>query len=132
MAATAQQPQSPVEKLAFALVYAENTDATVDFYKQYLGFVADPEMKMPGDQVFGSIGPVGLWIGGGYKRANLGENDTRATAMLRVRSSGELFKRLKDGGVKLFQDAPMKMKADAHWFQFADPNGNIWDVLGGE
>ena len=68
---------SPVEKLAFALVYAENSKPTVKFYKKYFGFTEDPNVKMDGDQVFGSIGPVGLRIGGGYKRLESNEKATR-------------------------------------------------------
>ena len=122
--------ESPVEKIAFALVYAEDSATTIDFYKKYFGFVEDTSSKMDGDQIFGNIGPVGLWIGGGYKKINATEKDTRATAMLKVKSSSQLFNRLKADGVQVFQDQPIRMKEDAHWFQFADLNGNVWDILG--
>lgn len=59
---------SPVEKVAFTLVYADDSKAAIAFYKKHFGFIEDPSVKMDGDQVFGNIGPVGLWIGGGYKR----------------------------------------------------------------
>lgn len=124
--------ESPVEKIAFALVYAEDSKKTVEFYQKYFGFIEDLSAKMNGDQVFGSIGTVGLWIGGGYKKIAATEKDTRATAMLRVKSSGQLFNRLKADAVKIYQDQPIKMNENSYWFQFADPNGNIWDILGNE
>ena len=37
---------------------------------------------------------------------------------------------LKTDGVKLYQEKPIEMGATSHWFQFADPDGNVWDVLG--
>ncbi len=128
----AQNLESPVEKIAFALVYAEDSKKTIEFYKKYLGFKEDPAVKMDGDQIFGNIGPVGLWIGGGYKKIQATEKDTRATAMLRVKSASQLFNRLKADAVRVFQEKPIKMNENAYWFQFADINGNVWDILGNE
>lgn len=122
--------ESPVEKIDFTLVYAEDSKKSVEFYKKYFGFIEDPEIKMGEDQIFGYMGTVGLWIGGGYKKMTTDENSTRVTAMLRVKSSSQLFNRLKSDGFVVIQDQPMKMNANSYWFQFADPDGNIWDILG--
>jgi predicted enzyme related to lactoylglutathione lyase len=124
--------ESPVEKIAFALVYAEDLKKSVEFYKKYFGFIEDPEVKMGEDQIFGHMGSVGLWIGGGYKKLPTDENTARATAMLRVKSSSQLFNRMKTDGIVVIQDKHMKMNSNSFWFQFADPNGNIWDILGNE
>lgn len=123
---------SPVEKLAFALIYSEDLKKTVSFYQKYLGFKADETVKMSETEVFGYLGPVGVWIGGGYKITVADEKDIRATVMLRVKSSHELFAQLKNDEVKLYQSAPIQMREDNWWFQFADNNGNILDVLGGQ
>ena len=123
---------SPVDKLAFALIYSEDLDTTVSFYQKYLGLVVDESVKMSATEVFGNMGPVGVWIGGGYKKTNSSDRNIRATVMLRVKSSGELFAAFKKGDVKLYQPSPIQMGQNNWWFQFADNNGNILDVLGGE
>lgn len=127
-----EKVESTVEKLDFALVYADDLSETIAFYKKYFGFIEEPDFKMGEDQFFGHMGTVGVWIGGGYKKIQANENTARATAMLRVKSSSQLFNRLKSDGVVVFQSQPMKMKSNSYWFQFSDPNGNIWDILGNE
>lgn len=124
--------ESPIQDFGFALIYASDSKRAVAFYQKYFAFNADESKKMDGDQVFGYIGPIGIWIGGGHTKITHAENDTRATVMLRVKSSTQLFNRFKDDGIKLFQKEPIKMSAKSFWFQCADPDGNILDFLGEE
>lgn len=123
---------SPVEKMAFALIYAVDLQKTVSFYEKYFGFKIDQSMKLSDSEVYGHMGPVGIWIGGGYKKNHHSENDIRVTVMLRVKSAQELFSSLQKDEVKLYQKAPVQMKENSWWFQLADNSGNIIDILGGK
>ena len=125
-------PESPILELSFALVYASDRKRSIEFYEKYLSYKVDESRKMDGDQVYGQMGPVGLWIGGGHNKINSSENDTRATVMLQVKSVGDLFSRLKKDGIKVYQEKPIRMSASSFWFQCTDPDGNILDFLGKE
>lgn len=50
--------------------------------------------------------------------------------MLAVDSVGILFESLQTAGEKIFQDASIEMQPGQFWLQFADPSGNVIDVLG--
>ena len=91
--------------------------------------------KMAGKLQFAphrNIGEIGMWIGDGYKKIDVNKDSTRATAMFKVDSVGNLFKTLKEGGENIIQDAPVEMMPGTFWLQFTDPAGNIIEVLSGE
>lgn len=123
---------SPILELGFALIYASDRKRSIEFYEKYFSFKVDPSVKMDGDQVYGHMGLVGIWIGGGHHKTNSSEKDVRATVMLQVRSTGDLLSRLKKDGVKVYQEKPVRMSPTSFWFQCADPDGNILDFLGKE
>ena len=122
-----------VKEIKFALVYVDDFDKAVAFYTKHFEFAKEFDMGSPEKpEVFGKIGDVGIWIGGGYERRDVDTNTCRATPMLGVDSVGDLFKQLKDDNVKVVQDEPVAMQGDMFWMQFADPAGNVFDVLGGK
>lgn len=123
---------SPVESLAFTVIYAEDLNRSVEFYKTYFGFVVDENNKMGPREVYGNMGTVGLWIGGGYKKSTSAESSVRATVMIKVFSANKLFQQLRADSIKLFQESPIKMKDNVYWFQLADVDGNVLDILGNE
>jgi predicted enzyme related to lactoylglutathione lyase len=125
---TTPTTHSPVTGLKFALMYVDRLATCQPFYEKYLGFTKTDEFR-PGE-IYGNCGSVGMWIGEGYKPVDATEGSTRATVMLGVESVGALFKALKDGGERLVQEAPVEMQKGTFWLQFADPAGNIIDVLG--
>ena len=118
-----------VTKMNFACIYVDELAANQKFYEKYLGFKKEQDFA-PGE-IFGKLGDVGCWIGSGYKRADTNANSTRATVMFGVPSVGSLFEELKSGGEQIVQAAPVEMKPGTFWLQFADPSGNIIEVLGG-
>lgn len=119
---------SPVTGLKFALIYCDRLATCQPFYEKYLGFTKTDDFRA--GEIYGNVGPVGMWIGEGYKQVDATDRSTRATVMLGVQSVGALFKALKDGGERLVHDAPQEMQPGTYWLQFADPAGNFIDVLG--
>lgn len=123
---------SPVEKLGFALVYADDLNNTIEYYKKYFGYEVDPAFKMGENEVYGRMGPVGLWIGGGHKPVEQTDKTIRATFMLFVKSAHDLFDQVQNDGVRVYQEKPIEMQGGQYWFQMRDPNGNVLDILGGK
>ena len=119
-----------VKNMKFACIYVDELAPSLKFYETYLGFKKDKEFR-PGE-LFGMLGEVPCWLGSGYKKSDMTDRSTRATVMFGVDSVGELFGKLKAGGQRLIQDAPVEMKDGVFWLQFADPAGNIVEVLGGK
>ncbi len=117
-----------ITKMNFALIYVDDLEPNRKFYEKYLGFKQEQEFR-PGE-IFGTLGEIHCWIGSGYKRADTDEKSTRATVMLGVDSVGVLFDQLKSGGEKIIQERPVEMQKGVYWLQFADPAGNIVEVLG--
>jgi len=119
-----------VIKMNFALIYVDELEPNKKFYEKYLGFKQEQEFR-PGE-IFGSLGGINCWMGSGYKKAPTDEKSTRATVMLGVDSVGSLFDQLKAGGERVIQDKPIEMQDGVYWLQFADPAGNVVEVLGGQ
>jgi predicted enzyme related to lactoylglutathione lyase len=119
-----------VTGLRFALIYVDQLAPAKAFYEKYLGFEQTQEFR-PGE-IYGKAGNIEMWIGEGYNRLDNDAKSTRATVMLGVESTGALFEALQAGGEKVVQDAPVEMQDGIFWLQFADPSGNIVEVLGGK
>lgn len=118
-----------IKSMKFACIYVDELPRAQKFYETYLGFRKEQEFRA--GEIFGQLGEVGCWIGSGYKRADTTEKSTRATMMLGVDSVGALKEKLERGGEKIVQ-LPLEMKEGVFWMQFADPCGNILEVLGGK
>jgi predicted enzyme related to lactoylglutathione lyase len=114
----------------FALIYSEDVAISQAFYEKYFGF--EQTAQFSETEVYGNLGQVEVWIGGGYERSSNHEKSSRATMMLGVDSVGALLKQLKADGVKTVQDEPVEMQAGTFWLQFHDPAGNALEVLGEE
>ena len=112
----------------FACLYVDELETNQKFYETYLGFKKEQEFR-PGE-IFGTLGSINCWMGSGYKKSNTDENSTRATVMLGVESVGTLFSKLKEAGERIIQEGPIEMQEGVFWLQFADPSGNIVEVLG--
>lgn len=114
----------------FTLIYVDDLEPNKKFYEKYLGFKQEQEFR-PGE-IFGKLGEVNCWMGSGYERTTTNEKSTRATVMLGVDSVGKLFDQLKSGGEKVIHEAPVEMQEGVYWLQFADPAGNVIEVLGAQ
>jgi len=119
-----------VSGFRFALIYSEDLAASQAFYEKYFGF--EQTAQFSETEVYGTLGEIEVWIGGGYEKSANHEKSTRATMMLGVDSVGRLLKRLQADGVKTVQDEPVEMQPGTFWIQFFDPAGNILEVLGPE
>jgi predicted enzyme related to lactoylglutathione lyase len=119
-----------VTKMSFALIYVDDLETNKKFYEKYLGFKQEQEFR-PGE-IFGKLGEIQCWMGSGYERVQADEKSTRATVMLGVDSVGKLFDQLKSGGEKLIHEKPVEMQEGIYWLQFADPAGNVIEVLGAQ
>ena len=117
-----------VTNMNFAMIYVDDLKPNQEFYEKYLGFVQEQEFR-PGE-IFGKLGNIDCWIGSGFEKANTSEKSTRASVMLGVDSVGKLHSELKEDGQKVIQDEPVEMQEGVYWLQFADPSGNIVEVLG--
>ncbi len=119
-----------VNDLRFALVYVDKLETCKPFYEKYLGFEQLQEFRK--GEVWGQCGGAFFWMGEGYERAATTERSTRASVMIGVKSVGALFKALNDGGERVIHESPVDMGKGSFWLQFADPAGNVIEVLGGK
>lgn len=119
-----------IKGLGFQLIYVDKLEPALAFYTKYFGF--EKEFSMGENAVYGTTGDSGMWIGGGYKRREQSEDETRSCAMMEIDSAWKLFEAMKSDGVKLYQEEPEEMRVGIYWFQFQDPAGNILELLGGK
>ena len=126
------KPIVNVEGFSFALIYVDDLETNLSFYKKYFGFTT--KFTMENDSAhYGSLGKIDLWIGSGYEKQNLTSKSSRASLMIDIDSVGTLFNTLKEDGHEVLQDAPVdmgEMQEGIYWLQFKDPAGNILEVLG--
>jgi len=122
--------QTKVTGFRFALIYSEDLAASQAFYEKY--FSIEQTAQFSETEVYGNLGEIELWIGGGYEKSPNHKKSTRATMMLGVESVGALFERLKADGIKTIQHEPAEMQPGTYWLQLLDPAGIILEVLGEE
>ena len=79
--------------------------------------------------VYGRMGDVGVWIGGGFEKIHSTVNSTRVTAMFFVDSVYKLYKNLKANNIQIVE-APHMVAGNFYLLKFYDPAGNIIDVIG--
>ena len=120
--------QTKITGFRFALIYSEDLAASQAFYEKYFGF--EQTAQFSETEVYGNLGDIEAWIGGGYEKSANHEKSTRATMMLGVDSVGALFERLKADGIETIQDEPAEMQPGTFWLQLLDPAGNVLEVLG--
>lgn len=114
-------------------VYAADYDEAFRFYNGLLGL--GDSSPMGKKSCYFTIGEQGMFLVGGYESGSVSEKNIRTTFTFEVGSAIDMYKKLKDAGIKLLQAEPMKMSDEPKkifWFQCYDPSGNIVEFLGGE
>lgn len=113
---------------SFNCIYVGDLPKAVAFYANVFGFTK--KFDMPDGSVFGSMGKVDVWIGGGYTlTARQDPQGTRTSVMYGVASMTEAVASLKKHKAESPMTEPVNM-GEKHWYQFWDPAGNLVEILG--
>jgi predicted enzyme related to lactoylglutathione lyase len=125
--------KTKITGINMASVYAVDYEESFRFYNGLLGL--GDSSPMGKKSCYFPIGGQGMYLVGGYSSAPENDKAIRTTFTFEVASAIEMFKKLKDAGVKVIQHEPMEMTDDPKkifWFQCYDPSGNIVEFLGEE
>ena len=113
-------------------VYTNDLNKSYAFYADLLG-LKDDKYKKEKNHYYCQINDKdGFFIEGGYEKSAYKDRSARASFSFKVESSSAMFNKLKNAGVRLIQDKPVKMDENIYWFQCYDPDWNIVEFLGGE
>jgi predicted enzyme related to lactoylglutathione lyase len=121
-----------ISGFAFNLIYVDDMAKSLAFYEKHFNFKKDFDMDDGSCWGKAGNGSIALWIGHGYKRADMTDKSTRTSIMYSVPSAKAFFQQLKSDNVPTLHSEPQHMGKGDYWFQFTDPAGNILEVLGGE
>lgn len=113
-------------------VYTHNFERAYAFYVDLLGLKDDKYKKEKNHYYFQINKESALFIEGGYKMNEHKEKESCASFIFNVVSASAMFNNLKETGMTIVQDEPMKMQDNVYWFQCFDPDGNIVEFIGGE
>ena len=113
-------------------VYTHNFERAYAFYADLLGLKNDKYKKEKNHYYFQINNDAALFIEGGYIMRETKDKESCASFTFNVGSVSAMFKKLKEDGITVVQDEPMKMQENVYWFQCFDPDGNIVEFIGGE
>ena len=119
--------------ICMGCVYAVDYEESFKFYNGLLGL--GDSIPMGKSSCYFPMGEQGLYLIGGHESQPGNKNITMTTFTSDVGSAFGMFNKLKDAGIKLVREEPMKMTEEPEktfWFQCYDPSGNIVEFLGGE
>ena len=113
-------------------VYTHDFERAYAFYAEFLG-LKDDKYKIEKNHYYFQISKeAALFIEGGYQMSEHKDKESCASFTFNVESAKALFNKLKEAGITVVQDEPMKMQDNVYWFQCFDPDGNIVEFIGGE
>jgi uncharacterized glyoxalase superfamily protein PhnB len=121
------------------LIFSENPDRLMKFYRDVLELQLDSEMKLPNDYGYMLTinGEFKLWIGRHSGVKGKAKEPFRHIFNLYVNSVSEWYNKIKNKkDVKIIcapEETPFSTPGD-RWFvsTFLDPEGNCWQFMGGK
>ena len=120
------------------ILYSENPDELMKFYRDDLGFKMVEHLDIPGDYgyMLNVIGDLNVWIGKHSEvKGKAKENFRHLFNLYQTEGVEYWYKKLKDNQkvtiiAKPFL-APFSTKEIQVWFcTFLDPEGNCWQFVG--
>lgn len=122
--------QSIVSGVPIVCVYVDDFDAARKFYEEILG-LNHPSSMGPEACYYQITSDLGLYLERGNRRAAIDQGVARPSFVLRTRSASDLHARMSRMNARLLHRQPSHMGDDNYWFMFADPAGNIIEIIGG-
>lgn len=121
------------------LIFSENPDQLMRFYRDTLGFKLESELKLDNDYGYMFLIADGykLWIGKHSEVKGINKEPFRYIHNLYVDSVEKSYEAIKDKpGVTIVskpQETPFS-KPDNMWYvsTFLDPENNCWQFMGGK
>jgi len=121
------------------LIFSEDPDKLLPFYKDVLGLKLESELKIPNDYGYMLVikDDYKLWLGKHSGVKGINKEPFRHIFNLYVDSVGEWYKKIKNEKdvtiVSTPEETPFS-KPDDRWYvsTFLDPEGNCWQFMGGE
>jgi predicted enzyme related to lactoylglutathione lyase len=122
-----------LNKISAILIWSEDYEALVDWYKDKLGLETIEEINHPEDTGMGlSIGESYFWIGKHSEVQGKNKDPHRIMFNISVDSVTEAYEELKENGVE-FIAGPFKAPTfDSYFATFKDLDGNIVQFIGGK
>lgn len=120
------------------LIYSENPDKLMEFYRDVLEFKLVEHLDIPGDYgyMFNVVGDLNVWIGKHSEIKGSAKESFRHLFNLYPEEGVEYwYKKIKDNPeVKIVAKpylAPFSTPENQVWFStFLDPEGNCWQFVG--
>ncbi len=122
--------QSVISAVPIVCVYVDDFVEAQKFYEEIFG-LSDPSSMGPEACYYQVTPDLGLYLEGGNKRIDVEQKNTRSSFVLRTSSASKLYERMSSMNVRLLHNQPSNMGGDNYWFMFADPSGNIIEIVGG-
>lgn len=120
------------------LIYSENPDKLMEFYRDVLEFKLVDQLNIPGDYgyMFNVVGDLNVWIGKHSEIKGSAKENFRHLFNL-YPEEGVIYwhNKIKDNPqVKIIAEpylAPFSTPDNQVWFStFLDPEGNCWQFVG--
>jgi uncharacterized glyoxalase superfamily protein PhnB len=121
------------------LIFSEDPDKLMPFYRDVLGFELVDKLNIPGDYgyMFRVVGDLNVWLGKHSEITGKAKESFRHLFNLYVEDEGveAWYNKLKDrGDVTIVAEpflAPFSTPENQVWFStFLDPEGNCWQLVG--
>lgn len=110
-------------------LYTSDFKKSLFFYKDVL----ELEGQAGENSCYFQVGDdQGFYVEGGYNRHTETEKPECAALTFKVNSASRMYEKLKNTGINLIQNEPVKMAENIYWFQCYDPTGNIVEFMGGK
>lgn len=122
-----------LNKISAILIWSEDYEALVDWYKDKLGLETIEEINHPEDTGMGlSIGESYFWIGKHSEVQGKNKDPHRIMFNISVDSVTEAYEELKENGVEFIAEPFKAPTFDSYFATFKDLDGNIVQFIGGK
>lgn len=122
-----------LNKISAILIWSEDYEALVNWYKDKLVLETIEEINHPDDTGVGlSIGESYLWIGKHSEVHGKNKDPHRIMFNISVDSVQEAYKELRERGVEFIAEPFKAPTFDSYFATFKDLDGNIVQFIGGK
>ena len=120
-----------VSKISAILIWSENYQALVEWYKEMLDAGTIEEINHPKDTGVGlSVGDSYLWIGKHSEVKGLNKDPYRIMFNISVDSVTQAYNELKGKGVEFIAEPFKAPTFDYYFATFKDLDGNVVQLIG--
>lgn len=119
------------KSISAILIWSEDYQALVNWYKEKLGLETIEEINHPDDTGVGlAVGESYLWIGQHSEVHGKSKDPYRIMFNISVDSVSQVFNELKSNGVQFIAEPFKAPTFDSYFATFTDLDGNIIQLIG--